>query len=843
MQKTYIISEAPVRTARHWAQKIYTWADFCRRCRDVRRTAETAAQYAAMSREDRGRVKDVGGFVGGSLQGGRRKRGAVTARTLITLDIDYGTPDTWDEVQMSIDCAALLYSTHSHTDARPRFRLVIPLARAVSAEEYEPVARRVAERIGLALFDTTTYDTCRLFYWPSAGVDAPFVFHEQAGEPLNPDAVLATYRDWRDCAEWPASAREADIIRRDIKKAADPTGKRGIVGAFCRAHTIEDTVETLLADVYEPTTTPGRYTYKEGHVAGGLVCYQHLFAYSHHETDPASGQLCNAFDLVRIQRFGEADKGREFDDITQAPSYKQMLDFATDDRPTRVLLIRERADGVREDFAGVPEGDGSPTAGDKQDGGKKAAATGQTAANAQAWEEELEVGKGGKVLSTARNVILILNRHPDIAGRLWRNDFTGYTVVDGGLPWAHEGRRWLNSDDSNLRVWLEDKFGIVARDRIADALTAVVTARRRHPIREYLRSLVWDGTPRLDTAIIRLLGAEDTPVNRAFTRTHLCAAVARVMRPGCKYDQCLILAGPEGTGKSSFFGIMGGEWFNDSMPCLDNSKNAMENLRQGWILELAEICAVKGSAVESVKAFLSKTADAYRPAYGAHLEEYPRQCVFCGSTNETNFLRGDTGNRRMWVIEVRPELRQAEGGIREAIAAERDQLWAEAVQAYEAGQPLYLSGELEADARRVQADHSDNADDPLREQLEVFLNSKLPTEWENMGTPARHAFYTRPDRLLDEGTVERTRACVPEFLCEFVGMSMRDTAYKYTARRVAKMFGQQEGWEYMGTSSHTINIYGRQRAWRKMRQIEQFECNQRTQECNQCNQRTDDDDL
>lgn len=257
------------------------------------------------------------------------------------------------------------------------------------------------------------------------------------------------------------------------------------------------------------------------------------------------------------------------------------------------------------------------------------------------------------------------------------------------MPWNERAVRWTNADEANLRVYLEEHYGLTGKDRIKDARTAVVTRRSTHPVREYLSALQWDGVPRLDTLIIDYLGAEDNELTRLMTRKHFTAAVKRIMQPGCKYDYCLIVAGPEGIGKSTLFSVMGGEWFSDSLVTMEGTKG-MEQARGGWIIELPELGSIKRSDVEQVKAYISRQCDAYRPAYGAVVEEHPRQCVFCGTTNETNFLKGDTGNRRFWVIKVDGN-RKAEC-TRGQLAQLRDQIWAEAVQRWKDGETLYLTG-------------------------------------------------------------------------------------------------------------------------------------------------------
>ncbi|WP_433915059.1 VapE domain-containing protein [Ligilactobacillus aviarius] len=324
-------------------------------------------------------------------------------------------------------------------------------------------------------------------------------------------------------------------------------------------------------------------------MAGGLVCYEHKFAYSHHETDPSSRQLCNAFDLCRIHLYGVKDEGSRVTDITRKPSFAAMQEMAAADKSVKLLMARERSASMLDDFDSVelPE--------DYTD----------------EWKADLEYTKSGKLLCSIQNIIQVLENDPALKGRITHDEFTGYDVITGGLPWNRQATQWSDRDDANLRVWLERNYDITGKDKIYDALAAILTRHSYHPIRDYLNGLHWDGTPRLERLIIDYIGAEDTELNRTMTRKHFTAAVARIFQPGCKYDYCLIITGPEGAGKSTLLGKMGGKWFNDSITTTEG-KEGMEQLRGAWIIEMGELASIKRSDVESVKAYLSKRNDSYR---------------------------------------------------------------------------------------------------------------------------------------------------------------------------------------------------------------------------------------
>lgn len=788
---TLRLATAPSRLSKQWRNREVRWADLVKRCSGTLRTNETVAEYSRMSREEQSRIKDVGGFVAGYLKEGKRKTAAVTERSAVTLDLDFALPGTWEDFTLNCSNAALCYSTHKHRKEKPRLRLVIPSSRPMKPEEYEPIARAWARIVGIETADHTTYQLPRLFYWPSTSKDGDWFFDVIDGEPFNPDEILKQYRDYRDASEWPLSSREGEIIRRTVSKAADPTEKKGVIGAFCRAYTIEEAIEELLADVYAPTATEGRYTYINGTVAGGLVCYDGKFAYSHHESDPAGGRLCNAFDLVALHKFGNLDEGHEGESASRRPSYRAMMDFASADKRVRQLMGRERREECARDFAILEE----RIASDK-------------AMTPEEVDAMLDGGDDPKKKNSIRNILTVLELDPNFKGRLWHDLFSGFDMVEGGLPWDGTATVWKSRDDANLRVYFENQYKITGRDKIKDAREAIYTKYSRHPIREYLDSLQWDGKPRLERMIIDYLGAEDNELTRAMTRKHFTAAVARVMEPGCKYDYCLVVTGKEGIGKSTLFNIMGGDWFSDSVVTTDG-KSGMEQLRCGWIIELAELTSIKRADVETVKSYISRRDDIYRAAYASVVERHPRQCVFCGSTNEDYFLKGDYGNRRFWVVKAEPDLRAYSDGMRR-LKEDRDQLWAEAVELYRKGEKLYLPHELEMQARQRQQEFNDNDGDPLRELLVSYLDTPLPTDWEQMDVLRRRAWMRDPDPVDATGVVRRDKVTAAEFICERLGRDMSDKDYKYLARKVCNLL-RDLGWEPHSLARYTERLYGRQR--------------------------------
>lgn len=747
-----------------------------------------------MSKRDQDNVKDVGGFVGGAVRGGRRISGAVQLRHVITLDADFVKGDFWASVSMLFDHACLIYSTHSHRPDRPRLRLLIPLSRPVSPDEYQAVSRWIANMLGINQFDASTFEAHRLMYWPSTPADGEYVFEYQDLPWVNPDDILTQYEDWRDPSFWPEPEHGRAARKREAERAEDPHEKRGIVGAFCRTYSIEDAIETFLSDVYEQHSS-GRYTYKAGSTTGGLVLYEDgKFAYSHHGTDPVGGRLVNAFDLVRIHKFGKLDDdAKEGTPVVRLPSYTAMATLAAEDENVRKTLGHERMEQAAADFGGA-QNEGS-------------------ARGAVDWMAELEMTKSGDIRSTRHNILTILEHDPRLKGRIALNEFTGRPAVRGDLPWRKLNNRphWHDRDDDGLRYYLERLYGLNSPTKTSDALGVLLERHRFHPVRDYLTSLEWDKRPRADTLFIDYLGAQDTPYVRAVTRKALVAAVARIMEPGCKWDYMVVLVGPQGIGKSLILNKIGKQWFSDSLTTVQG-KEAYEQLQGAWIIEMGELAATRRAETEAIKHFLTKREDIYRVAYGRQVSVFPRQCVFFGSTNDDTFLRDRTGNRRFWPVAVGGR-RPAKNLWTDFTDEEIDQVWAEAVQLYQEGERLYLPKDLEAEAQAVQEAHTEESElaGPVRE----FLDRLLPENWDDMDITARRNFLHGSDfGAAPEGTVQRTKVCALEVWVEALGGDPKHLR-PVQAREIHDIIRTTPGWELHPNSGGRMvfPLYGRQRAY------------------------------
>ena len=727
------------RMDKKWKNRDISWKDLCQRVSSTIRTTETVEEYRKLKKGAQDNIKDVGGFVGGQLREGRRKNGMVLCRSMLTLDMDYGEPGIWDEIDLLHDFKCCVYSTHKHTPEHPRLRMIIPLARDITEEEYPAVSRMVAKEIGIDLFDDTTYEACRLMYWPSTSANGEFFYKTKDGPLLDPDAYLAKYADWRDASTWPVSSRQSEAVRRSITQQADPLEKPGIVGAFCRAYTIEEAIEAFLSDVYEPSSMNGRYDYIPADSAAGVVVYDGKFAYSHHATDPVCGKLLNAFDLVRLHKFRELDENVGLDTPPgKLPSFKAMSDLALADDKVKAVFAEERIAQASAEFSD------------------------------EDWQNGLELDKSGHVKNTLHNLTLILENDPNLKGVVFNQLLDGMEIK-GEVPWKHPSKFWRDADDAQLISYVDAHYGTFSARNYDIAVTKVADDRAYHPIREFIESLPeWDKVPRVDTLLVDYLGAADTAYVRAVTRKTLCAAISRVLRPGCKFDSMLVLNGPQGVGKSTLIAKLAGEWFSDSLNLGDTKdKTAAEKLQGYWILEIGELAGLKKAEVETLRSFLSRQNDIYRAAFGKRATPHLRQCVFFGTTNaESGYLRDTTGNRRFWPVKTPGSGKKQSWNLTHE---EILQIWAEALVYVRQGEKLYLSPEMDALAKDEQREamESDEREGLVRE----YLDTLLPERWAEMDLFERRNFLSGSDfgGLQEKGTVRRTSVSNMEIWCECFG--------------------------------------------------------------------------
>lgn len=768
------------RKAAKWSNKYITFDDLCKKLETTIRTTESVEEYKKMTRQARDGIKDKGGFVGGSLRDNLRKVENVVSRSMLTLDIDKAEPGFIEKYANESPYTSCLYTTHSHRPDANRCRIIVPLTRDVQPDEYVALAQYFAFEWGIDQFDECSYHTNQLMFWPTTPQDGEYIYKRVDKEWLNPDEFFKKYPNYKDLSLLPTSSRESSVrISKAGAKQEDPLAKEGIVGAFCRVYSISAVISKYLNDVYEESTVDGRYDYIPADSIAGLVVYDDKFAYSHHASDPASNQLCNAFDLVRIHKFGLDNK-----------SFKKMVDFAMNDDAVKLEVLDEQFNEPSN--VSKPSDTVTPL-------GKN-------------WKLGLTINDYGSIENTSKNLILILENDPDFKNIAY-NEFANLVEIIGPVPWDRPlgNKYWRDADENQLKAILDKRYTSFSDRNYTVAFSKVTSDRHFHPIRDYLDSLPkWDGVPRVEELFIKYFNAEDSDYVRAVTRKTFSACVNRIYVPGTKFDSIPVLDGDQGIGKSSIIkNLCGEQYFSDGLALTDMSdKTGSEKLQGFWLIEIGELAGMKKADIEKVKSFISCTDDKYRPSYGRTVESHPRQCVIFATVNgDRGYLRDITGNRRFWIIKLKKE---SSGWDFPTDKNFKDQFWAEAKEIYLKGEKLYLEGDILEKSKEEQRKAMEQ-DDRVG-VIEEYLNKLLPTNWDNMNLYQRRNFLNG-DPLAGTGSVLRTQVSNIEIWAECFNKTPSDMkpqdGYAITALMV-----QIPGWT-RDKKTTRIPQYGVQRVYRK----------------------------
>lgn len=764
------------RQAKKWRNATITWEELRKRLTHPLRTGETVAEYHKMKSAGRSMAKDKGGFVAGELRDGLRKAANVVCRSMLTMDVDRAKTSFLEEYEALSPYSTFIYSTHSHTPDAPRLRLVVPLTRDISPDEYQAITRLFAAEHGIEQFDPCSFIPSQLMFWPTASSDGEYVFKEVEGEALDPDAFLSRYPTWKDPASLPTLIQERPLHENAGQKVENPLEKQGIVGTFCRAvGTIQNAIETYLEDVYEPAGS-NRYRYIPSSSIAGVIVYDDKWAYSNHATDPAYHRECNAFDLIRIHHFPDEDEKR---------SFQRMSEWATSLPEVSRLLLEEKQSSAEADFS-VEEGED--------------------------WREGLTRDKHGNIVNSLHNIGLIMTYDPFMHNIVF-NRLADGMEIKGPVPWDHGPNNfWRDADDAQLIWYVDQNYGFFSQRNYDIAVSKCVDDRSYHPIKDYFNGLPqWDGIPRVDTLLIDYLGAPDNPYVRAVTRKELCAAVKRVFEPGIKFDTMIVLNGPQGIGKSTLIARLGMGWFSDSLTLSDmnDGKTAPEKLQGYWIHEIGEMAGMKKADLEKVKSFISRQDDKYRAAFGRRVTPHPRQCVFFGTTNaENGFLRDVTGNRRFWPVTTPGGVEHHPWDLDQDTV---NQIWAEAIVLVNEGEKLYLPADIETMAKKEQAAAMES--DEREGLVRLYLDTLLPESWSKMDLYQRKQFLDGDDPTMPKGTVKRDTVSNMEIWCECF-RNTRESMRSSDSFGIKSIMSRIEGWERSDQVTKS-KLYGQQRVYKR----------------------------
>lgn len=698
-----IISTGASRQAKQWTPQTLLISELYDKLRTPARGQETLDAYLAMPKAQQDVLKDVGGFVGGEVIGGRRKTGSVAGRDVLTLDLDHIPAGQTEDVLRRVEglgCGYCVYSTRKHCPAAPRLRIIVPLDRTATPEEYEAVARKLAEMIGIGMADPSTFEPSRLMYWPSCCADSVYVYQTGDKSLLSADGMLALYTDWHNVALWPQVPGTEKAPKRLAARQGDPEEKEGVIGAFCRTYNVLSAMDAFLPGIYEPVAGfDDRYTYTGGSTTGGALIYDgDKFLFSHHATDPCGGRLVNAFDLVRLHKFSDLDDDATPGTFTnQLPSYKAMIDLCRKDAAVSGLLHQERGQEILNAFQMT---------------------------TAQPTSQDLAMflgGLKGEVMTTdvVRKLMELLGIQIKLNEITWHAELSGYP------------KTWSRANAENLLpVRLLDHLRMAgakgaAKNTISDCLDVIAEENKFNPVLEMFDAIPWDGADRL-MDLYAIWGVTD-PLAQTLIHKWLLQCVA--MACNSEYDPqgadgVLVLQGEQGVGKTSALRqlVPLPRMFKEGAKLDLRVKDTYMQALNCWICELGELDRTTSRDSAGLKAFLTQDMDEYRTPYAKKAVQRPRRTSFCGTVNPGEYLIDDTGNRRFWTVPVgHIDLNR----LFKITNEWKTQLWAQTYAEYLIlPQGFRLTGDDRVALEGVNVEHTRSLDfeDELRDMLNFDLD-------------------------------------------------------------------------------------------------------------------------
>lgn len=683
---------------------------------------------------------------------------AVIQLNYLVLDLDHIGEERLEEARASLaDLEHVLHTTHSHAPPDGSWRLILSLDRPMSPEEFPLVWRAVLTAYDLPV-DEVCHNPSRLYAAPTARGGVPPRFHHRRGEPLRVDECLEAARQLglgqppRPAPGGAPPAPEALDLGELRKTLSDARRSK----AVSKDERLQAQAE-LLGRVLDgrPLAAPGERD-DTVHRTAGLLAYWL----------PPRCPWEAALQVMRpsLAAMDCAPEGLgHWEEVARAKYERQMQGRlrVDEEREAARAAARALADRFKQKAAPSPE-----DLGDR-------------------WTELLQMSKGGRPAGNEHNARLLLACAPDLRGTIKWNQMTKRVEVHGGP---------LGGLDENVLPaaaagWLQGKYEFQGGARLmGPALMQVALDNAYDPLADYLGELAWDGKPRLDAMLETYFGVRPKTERqaryvRAVSRRWLLSLVARALRPGCKADCVLILEGPQGVGKSTGLeAVVGERWFLDTALAL-GSKDAMLALSSAWLVELAELASFRRAESQAVKQFVSAKVDKYRPPYGHATVDSPRRCVIAGTHNPDGnpYLPDRTGNRRYW-----PVLCEARVDVA-GIARDRDQLMAEAVAAFAAGERWHFDPALDADAVAAAAEEAaDRAETST-------VDEAVAAWWYGLAPGRRPAAVSVLDVARDalQTSVDR----VDSKLQAAVGRAMKDMGFS----RAQRMSGGVRRWVYVAT--------------------------------------------
>lgn len=708
----YAVALAPRKDSRQWSQDTITW--------------DTLVDWVQQPADH----KECGNYLLGTLRGGRRTKNAIVSRSAVQLDADRADGTLFTDVQ-NLPYRALVHTTFNSAPDSLRLRIIIPLDREVTPDEYTHIAHVLMNEMGADKFDPGSTQPERYMFRPAAQNRDWYRHAVVTGPEAAADQLLASFST--DLSTVPAP--------RPSRTKKDPQELPGVVGAFNRAYTIDEAIEAF--SIPYTKVAAGRWQLEGARAEAGLHEVTPELVFSHHAGDPAYGMTCSAFDLVRVHLYGILDEQVPDDTpVHKLPSHEAALEALGRDTKVLEQLVGE--------FSDEPDDPTPPSGPDDPD---------DPAPNT--WLMDLRRNaRSGKVNDEVHNWDLIGENDP-VLRSLWWDELDMSVKADRDLPWRslEKGEVFTGTDRANLRMHIERAYGVrPPRELLDDLVNTRAQRRSRNPVVEYLDTLQWDGTPRLEEC---LPGVVPTEYTRTVARKALVAAVARMYDPGCKWDHTLIIYGAEGRGKTFWIDRMS-RGYTTSLGDIHN-KDTLLTMQRSWIVTSDEGFSMRKADADSLKEFLTRTTDTFRLPYEREVMAYPRHCVIWGTTNDPTFLRRQEGNRRYLIVHAEEKLdfaRMTDHYV--------DQVWAEAVHLYHAGEPLFLNESESMVAAQARERYVE--EDTLTGVIEEWLDTPVPDNWEDMTPDQRREWRVSADEGFGPaGTQQIQRTCSTQIWVECLG--------------------------------------------------------------------------
>lgn len=764
---TLDLSVAPSVSSRRWEAATLTWE----RLVDRARHPES--------------VKDCGGYVAGRLKGTARRKGQVEYRSAVTLDADAAS-ETLPAVVAGRGLRALVHSTYSHTRAHPRYRVIFPImGPGLSEEEYPRVARGLMEALGEAQFDPGSTQPERLMFWPATAAPDEYEVVECDGETATAQGLLRDFGGLGPTPDhMPGSKR-------------DPLGLPGVAGAFNRMYDMARAVETFHIP-YDPVDgEPNRWHYTPAESEGGVIVYPDGYVFSNHASDPAYGRALSMFDLVALHVYGGEDRAAGVPQST-APADRPSIQRAMREFAARPEIVTEL---VAADFADV-DGD--------EDGAR----------GLPEWVLEFRLHpKTGKPLDDVHNWDL-LQKHDPVLRSLARNDMDLTTVTRRQFPWraveAGKDDALTNADRAQISAHLQRAYNMPrpAQEQLNGVIDMVAQDNAFHPVVEYLEGLEWDGISRVETY---LPGAQDDYTRRV-ARLVAVQAVARALDPGVKVDNCLILTGRQGLGKSWFVETMARGWTCTLGPIEGSGlRDTVMAMTRSWVTVADEGFAMKKADAEALKQFVTLTHDVIRLPYAREHVKLPRRQVIWGTTNDAVFLRAQEGNRRFLIVEVAEKLDFGKYSDEYV-----NQVWAEAVHIWKTSRDqyglkdnpeLFLNADEEAAAESVRSMATE--EDSMTGLIQAYLDTLVPANWVEMSPEERISWLRDEEQGIVSGTHPIDVVCSLEIWEIALGRE-RGKHSRVDILQITNALKQLPGWFGPMPKPTRLPFYGPQRVFARL---------------------------